>query len=78
MTDNRTMTIGGQDYEIHIDDADLVVSPSGADDEQLTERISLDQLSDGARRALDRGDLDDSALRVALEGIVQAAADRGA
>jgi hypothetical protein len=78
MTDTRTMTIGGQDYDIRVEETELVVSPAGADDEQLVERVSLEQLSGAARDAVERGDLDDGALSVALEGVVQAAADRGA
>jgi hypothetical protein len=73
----KTVTIGGQDYDVRLDGDQLVVQLAGADAE-LTETVPVDQLGDDARAALLQGRLDDGALSVAIEGVARALADRGA
>jgi hypothetical protein len=78
MADNTTtLTIGGQDYDVRVDNDQLVVSRQDGDG-QLSESVPVDQLGGEARAALEQGKLDDGAFRIAVEGIARALADRGA
>jgi hypothetical protein len=78
MAENTTtLTIGGQDYDVRLENDQLVVSRQDGDGE-LSESVPVDQLGDDARAALEQGKLDDSAFRIAVEGVARALADRGA
>ena len=78
MSDSTTVQLGGEAYVVQPGDGVLRIGRTTGDDVIWLDDVDLGLLSSDARAAVDRGDLTDSSLEVALLGVVRAQADRGA
>jgi hypothetical protein len=78
MSDSTTIHLGGEDYVVQPGDGVLKIGRSTGDGVTWLDDVDLGLLSEPARKAVERGDLSDSALEVALLGVVRAEANRGA
>ncbi|CAA9318167.1 MAG: hypothetical protein AVDCRST_MAG61-2127 [uncultured Friedmanniella sp.] len=78
MSDSRTIQLGGEDYVVQPGDGVLKVGRPTGDDVTWLDDVDLGLLSADARAAVERGELSDSSLELALLGVVRAQADRGA
>lgn len=78
MSDSTTIRLGGEDYVVQPGDGVLRVGRPTGDDVTWLVDVDLGLLSADARAAVERGDLSDGSLELALLGVVQAETDRGA
>lgn len=78
MSDSTTVQLGGEDYVVRPGDGVLRVGRTTGDDVTWLDDVDLGLLSADARASVERGELGDDSLQVALLGIVRAQADRGA
>ena len=78
MSDSKTIQLGGEDYVVQPGDGVLKVGRPTGDDVTWLDDVDLGLLSTEARSAVERGELMDGSLELALLGIVRAQADRGA
>ena len=78
MSDSTTVHLGGEDYVVQPGDGVLKVGRPTGDDVTWLDDVDLGLLSADARAAVERGELSDGSLELALLGIVRAQADRGA
>ena len=78
MSDSKTIQLGGEDYVVQPGDGVLRVGRPTGDDVTWLDDVDLGLLSADARAAVERGDLSDGSLELALRGIVGAQTDRGA
>ncbi len=77
MSDSRTIRLGGEDYVVQAGVGVVKVGrPTGVDVTWLDD-VDLGLLSEPARQAVERGDLTDQSLEVALLGVVGAERNRG-
>ena len=77
MSDSRTIQLGGEDYVVQPGDGVLKVGRPAGDDVTWLDDVDLGLLPAPAREAIERGDLADSSLEVALLGVVDAEVKRG-
>jgi hypothetical protein len=77
MSDSTTIQLGGEDYVVQPGDGVLKVGRPTGDGVTWLDDVDLGLLSAPAREAVERGDLGDNALEVALLGVVRAEVDRG-
>jgi hypothetical protein len=77
MSDSRTIQLGGEDYVVQAGDGVLKVGRPTGDDVTWLDDVDLGLLSEPARQAVERGDLTDQSLEVALLGVVGAERNRG-
>ena len=78
MSDSTTIQLGGEDYVVQPGNGVLKVGRPTADGVTWLDDVDLGLLAAPAREAVERGDLADSALEVALLGVVRAETHRGA
>jgi hypothetical protein len=77
VSDSRTITLGGEDYVVQPGDGVLKVGRPTGDDVTWLDDVDLGLLPWPARQAVEHGDLTDSALEVALLGVLSAETNRG-
>jgi hypothetical protein len=77
MSDSRTIQLGGEDYVVQPGDGVLRVGRPAGDGVAWLDDVDLGLLTGPAREAVERGDLADRSLEVALLGVVRAEVDRG-
>ena len=77
MSDSTTIRLGGEEYVVQPGDGVLKVGRPTGDDVTWLDDVDLGLLPAPAREAVERGDLADSSLEVALLGVVDAEVKRG-
>ena len=77
MSDSTTIQLGGEDYVVQPGEGVLRVGRPTGDGVTWLDDVDLGLLPAPAREAVDRGDLTDSSLQVALLGVVRAETHRG-
>ncbi|GAB3349806.1 hypothetical protein [Modestobacter lapidis] len=78
MSDSTTIQLGGEDYVVQPGNGVLKIGRPTGDGVAWLDDLDLGLLPAPAREAVERGDLGDGSLEVALLGVVRAETDRGA
>ena len=77
MSDDMTIDLDGETYVIRPEGDALQVGRRVGGDVTWLDTVDTSLLTGPAREALDRGDTSDTALLLALRGVVQAEVERG-
>jgi hypothetical protein len=77
MSEEMTVTVGGEEYLVRPEGDSMRVGRRVAGDTTWLEDVDAATLPEGARSALQRGDTSDEALVTAVRGVVAAAVQRG-
>lgn len=77
MTEDMTIELDGEQYVLRPGDGGLQIGRRVGGDVTWLDTVDGGLLPDAARRALDRGDTSDEAVRTAVRGVVEAETRRG-
>ncbi len=77
MTDDMTFRLDSEEYLVRREGDALQVGRQMGGDVTWLDSVDVGLLPEPARQALERGDMSDQALTIALRGVVQAQVERG-
>ena len=77
MTDDMTIRLDSEVFVLRPDGGRLRVGRRVGEDVTWLDDVEPELLPEAARAALERGDADDEALRIAVRGVAQAQVQRG-
>jgi hypothetical protein len=77
MGDFVTMRMDGEEYVLHPVEGELQVGRRVGGDVTWLDAVDISIFPAAAREAIDRGDVSDASLLIALRGVIQAEVERG-